>query len=86
MTENNERGPARPASSPVFRPITKPLSLIFVMLMLKGSSQAWHATFLILQTYFDLFMAAALRGPAFLVNSGGAGLTLYRDVGGCEFE
>jgi hypothetical protein len=26
MTENNERGPARPASSPVFRPITKPLS------------------------------------------------------------
>jgi hypothetical protein len=32
-----------------------------VMLMLKGSSQAWHATFLILQTYSDLFMGAVLR-------------------------
>jgi hypothetical protein len=32
-----------------------------VMKMLKGSSQVWHATFLILQTYFDLFMGAALR-------------------------
>jgi hypothetical protein len=32
-----------------------------VMLMLKGSSQAWHATFLILRTYFDLFMGATFR-------------------------
>ena len=32
-----------------------------VMLMLKGSSQAWHATFLIPRTHFDLFMGATFR-------------------------
>ncbi len=41
VPENNERGPALLASSPVFRPITKPLSYLPVILNAESKQSVW---------------------------------------------